>query len=101
MLGFTSLKNWSPAMFHVTSTRRSSPSMHVDRQFIGGFKYVHIIARHGRFRYNTDHSIDTGLLAARNILGQRHDLNRVNAEQDYHEIKRARPAAARAGTCTP
>jgi len=59
---------------------------------------LHIIARHGTFRYNTDHSIDTGLLAAKNILGQRHDLNRVNAEQKCHEIKRARPAAARAGT---
>jgi len=59
---------------------------------------LHIIARHGTFRYNTDHSIDTGLSAAKNILGQRHDLNRVNAEQKYHEIKRARPAAARAGT---
>ena len=54
------------------------------------------IGRGGSFRYNnTDHSIETGLLAARNILGERHDLDRVNADQEYHEIKRvAEPAGA-------
>ena len=28
------------------------------------------------------------MLAAKNVLGEHHDLDRVNAEQEYHEIKR-------------
>jgi hypothetical protein len=50
---------------------------------------LQIIGRYGTFRYNnTDHSIETGLLAAKNILGEHHDLDRVNADSEYHEIKR-------------
>ena len=30
----------------------------------------------------------TGLLAAKNLLGEHHDLDEVNAEKEYHEIKR-------------
>jgi hypothetical protein len=38
-------------------------------------------------RYNNqDHSMLTGVLAARNILGQGHfDLWKVNADTEYHE----------------
>ena len=50
---------------------------------------MQIIGRYGTFRYNnTDHSIETGLLAAKNVLGESHDLDRVNAEQEYHEVRR-------------
>ena len=59
------------------------------------FENLQIIGRYGTFRYNnTDHSIETGLLAAKNILGETHDLDQVNAEQEYHEIKRVEPALA-------
>jgi protoporphyrinogen oxidase len=59
------------------------------KQFISQFENLQIIGRYGTFRYNnTDHSIETGLLAAKNILGERHDLDRVNAEAEYHEVKR-------------
>ncbi len=64
------------------------------KAFIDGFENLQIIGRYGTFRYNnTDHSIETGLLAAKNILGEHHDLDRVNADKEYHEIKRvAEPA---------
>jgi hypothetical protein len=60
------------------------------KQFVGSFNNLQIIGRYGTFRYNNaDHSVETGLLAARNILGESYDLEQVNAEQEYHEIKRA------------
>ncbi len=65
------------------------------KQFIGGFENLQIIGRYGTFRYNnTDHSIETGLLAAKNLLGERHDLDRVNADLEYHELKRVTSVAS-------
>jgi protoporphyrinogen oxidase len=59
------------------------------KAFINSFENLQFIGRGGSFRYNnTDHSIETGMLAAKNILGERHDLDQVNADQEYHEIKR-------------
>ncbi len=59
------------------------------KAFVDTLENLQIIGRYGTFRYNnTDHSIETGLLAAKNILGEQHDLDRVNADQEYHEIKR-------------
>jgi protoporphyrinogen oxidase len=61
----------------------------VVKQFVSKFENLQIIGRYGTFRYNnTDHSIETGLLAAKNILGEAHDIEQVNAEQEYHEMKR-------------
>lgn len=69
------------------------------KDFIDGFENLQIIGRYGTFRYNnTDHSIETGLLAAENILGEHHDLDRVNADQEYHEIKQVRKTAAATGS---
>jgi protoporphyrinogen oxidase len=65
------------------------------KSFIDSFDNLQIIGRYGTFRYNNaDHSVETGLLAAKNILGESHDLDRVNADQEYHEIKRVKPAPA-------
>ncbi|MEA2598841.1 MAG: hypothetical protein QOF01_5310 [Thermomicrobiales bacterium] len=66
------------------------------KAFINSLENLQFIGRGGSFRYNnTDHSIETGLLAAKNILGERHDLDQVNADQEYHEIKRvAEPVGA-------
>ena len=37
-------------------------------------------------RYNNqDHSMLTAMLAARNILGAKHDLWQVNVDEEYHE----------------
>ncbi len=67
------------------------------KDYIAGIENLQYIGRGGSFRYNnTDHSIETGLLAAKNILGEHHDLEAVNADEEYHEIKQDRiPAAAR------
>ena len=66
------------------------------KDYIDTLENLQIIGRYGTFRYNnTDNSIDTGLLAAKNILGESHDLDKVNADDEYHEIKRvAEPVAA-------
>jgi protoporphyrinogen oxidase len=59
------------------------------KSFVNSFDNLQIIGRYGTFRYNNaDHSVETGLLAAKNILGEHHDLEQVNAEKEYHEIKR-------------
>lgn len=64
------------------------------KDYIRGIENLQYIGRGGSFRYNnTDHSIETGLLAAKNILGERHDLEQVNAEAEYHEIKRQKERA--------
>lgn len=65
------------------------------KRFVYSFDNLQIIGRYGTFRYNnTDHSIETGLLAAKNLLGEAHDLEQVNADQEYHEIKRLPDTAA-------
>ncbi|HYJ13410.1 MAG TPA: FAD-dependent oxidoreductase [Thermomicrobiales bacterium] len=64
------------------------------KNYIQSIENLQYIGRGGSFRYNnTDHSIETGLLAAKNILGEQHDLERVNADDEYHEIKRAKSSA--------
>jgi protoporphyrinogen oxidase len=67
------------------------------KEYISGIENLQYIGRGGSFRYNnTDHSIETGMLAAKNILGEKHDLESVNADEEYHEIKRERAAAVAA-----
>jgi protoporphyrinogen oxidase len=47
---------------------------------------LQLIGRNGMHKYNNqDHAMMTGLLAARNILGGRFDLWKVNADAEYHE----------------
>ena len=48
------------------------------------------IGRNGMHRYNNqDHSMLTEMLAVRNLLGEEHDLCRVNTERCYHKgVKR-------------
>ena len=83
------------ALIRPTSLAMRSRSTKI-KHFIGELENLQIIGRYGTFRYNnTDHSIETGLLAAKNILGESHDLDQVNADKEYHEIKRvAEPVAA-------
>jgi protoporphyrinogen oxidase len=66
------------------------------KNFVYSFENLQIIGRYGTFRYNNaDHLVETGLLAAKNILGEQHDLEQVNAEKEYHEIKRLDKTPAR------
>ncbi len=58
------------------------------RDYIAGFDNLEIVGRYGTYKYNNmDHSMKTGILAARNILGESHDVWDVNAEKEYHEEK--------------
>lgn len=58
------------------------------KRYIGSFANLQIVGRYGTYKYNNmDHSMKTGILAARNILGEEHDIEAVNAEKEYHEEK--------------
>ena len=49
---------------------------------------LQLVGRNGMHKYNNqDHSMMTALYAARNILGEQHDVWAVNTEPDYHEEK--------------
>jgi protoporphyrinogen oxidase len=54
--------------------------------FLSGIENLQTIGRNGMHRYNNqDHSMLTGMLAARNLLGEKHDLWDVNTERSYYE----------------
>jgi len=59
------------------------------RRFLERFSNLQTIGRNGLHRYNNqDHSMLTGIYAARNIVGGRYDVWSVNTEQEYHEEQR-------------
>jgi protoporphyrinogen oxidase len=61
-------------------------NVNIVRGFLAGLGNLQTIGRSGMHRYNNmDHSMLTGMLAARNILGESHDLWSVNTEDSYHE----------------
>jgi protoporphyrinogen oxidase len=56
------------------------------RGYLAGFPNLQVIGRNGQHRYNNqDHSMLAGMLAARNVVGETHDVWAVNVEQQYHE----------------
>jgi protoporphyrinogen oxidase len=56
------------------------------RTFLDPLANLQLIGRNGMHKYNNqDHSMLTAMMAARNILGCRHNLWEVNADQEYHE----------------
>ncbi len=60
--------------------------LEVIRNFLATIENLQTTGRNGMHRYNNqDHSMLTGLLAAKNILGEQHDLWEVNTERSYHE----------------
>ncbi|MGD9852422.1 MAG: NAD(P)/FAD-dependent oxidoreductase [Nitrospirales bacterium] len=60
------------------------------RQYLATFSNLQTIGRNGLHRYNNqDHSMMTGVYAARNIMGAaHHDVWAVNTEKEYHEEAR-------------
>lgn len=59
------------------------------KDYVGAIKNLQIVGRGGTFRYNnSDHSIEMGLLAAKNLLGEQHRIDSVNEEREYLEEKR-------------
>jgi protoporphyrinogen oxidase len=68
--------------------------LEVLRDSLRGFENLQTIGRSGLHRYNNqDHSMLTGMLAARNIAGERHDVWNVNTERSYYEEFSARDRA--------
>lgn len=64
---------------------------HLERitAWVRRFDNLHPMGRYGMFKYNnSDHSILTALLTVENLFGARHDVWQVNADSDYHEIRR-------------
>ena len=56
------------------------------RQYLTSIPNLQTIGRNGLHRYNNqDHSMLTGVYAARNIVGEQHDVWSVNTERVYHE----------------
>lgn len=56
------------------------------RDYLQGFENLQTIGRNGMHRYNNlDHSMLTGLFAARNVLRGQYDIWAVNADQTYGE----------------
>ncbi|TDI94036.1 MAG: NAD(P)/FAD-dependent oxidoreductase [Caldithrix sp.] len=56
------------------------------KSYLNRFSNLQTIGRNGLHRYNNqDHSMLTGVYAARNIVGEFHDVWAVNTEKEYHE----------------
>ena len=65
------------------------------RSYLETFANLQTVGRNGLHRYNNqDHSMLTGVYAAQNVAGARHDVWSVNTEQEYHEEQRQTDAAA-------
>ena len=55
-------------------------------EWVKGLENFQTVGRNGLHRYNNqDHSMLTGVYAARNIMGAAYDLWEVNVERSYHE----------------
>lgn len=60
--------------------------LQVLQDYLETFENLQTVGRNGMHRYNNqDHSMLTGILAVKNILGEKHDLWNVNVERSYHE----------------
>ena len=60
------------------------------RGYLSRFENLQTIGRNGTHRYNNqDHAMQAGRLAARNVLGERHDVWSVNGEASYLEDQAA------------
>lgn len=54
--------------------------------YLGTITNLQTVGRNGLHRYNNqDHSMLTGLLAARNVLGEKHNVWAVNTDRSYYE----------------
>ncbi len=60
--------------------------LQVIQDYLATIENLQTVGRNGMHRYNNqDHSMLTALLAAKNIMGEEHDLWEVNTERSYHE----------------
>lgn len=67
--------------------------LQVIQNFLATFDNLQTTGRNGMHRYNNqDHSMLTGMLAVRNLLGEKHNLWDVNTERSYYEEFTAEPS---------
>jgi protoporphyrinogen oxidase len=60
--------------------------------YLSSFSNLQVMGRAGLFRYNnSDHAILTGLAAARNIMGESHDLWKI--DPDHNKVSASRNSA--------
>jgi protoporphyrinogen oxidase len=80
------------------------PALNVLRRYLtNGLENLQVLGRNGMHRYNNqDHSMLTGMLAAQNILGAKHDLWQVNDEHEGY-LEEGKPSQAKedGGTLPP
>jgi protoporphyrinogen oxidase len=63
-----------------------APAVKEIREYLERFGNLQTIGRNGTHTYNNqDHSMVMGMLAARNVLGDRHDIWTLNPEDEYLE----------------
>lgn len=61
-------------------------NLEIIKSYLQTFNNLQTIGRNGMHRYNNqDHSMLTGLLAAKNIMGEQNDLWQINTERSYYE----------------
>jgi len=64
-------------------------NLQIIKDFLNGIQNLQTIGRNGMHRYNNmDHSMLTGILAAKNVLGEQHDIWNVNEDEEYLEEDR-------------
>lgn len=90
------LKSDGPIDGFVVRERNAYPMYYIGYQhyldilkdYLSQFTNLQIIGRGGLYKYNNqDHSISTGLYAARNCLGGNYDIWQVNIDAEYLETK--------------
>ena len=60
--------------------------LRVIRDYLGTIDNLQTVGRNGMHRYNNmDHSMQSGILAAENVLGADHDLWEINEDEEYLE----------------
>lgn len=56
--------------------------------YLSNFKNLQMMGRAGLFRYNnSDHAILTGLNAARNVMGEQHDLWSIDPDRVFTQVR--------------
>ncbi len=54
--------------------------------YLSRFVNLQSVGRNGLFRYaSSDHYIEMGIKAAKNLLGESHDLSQIGLEDEYAE----------------
>ena len=63
-----------------------SENVAILQSYLDGLENLQAIGRNGQHRYNNmDHSMMTGLCAAKNVVGEQNDVWAINVDSEYHE----------------